>query len=814
MNNIYEILKKDLLSVQNPCRYSGGEFHFGKKASKPSDFHCAICFPDLYEIGMSNHAVRILYDILNRIEGVSCDRVFSVAHDFEKMLREKHLPLYTLDEGLPLRDLDLLCISIGYELCATNILQVLDLGGMSIDACDRKEEDPLVICGGPASTNPLPFSRFVDFAFIGEAENGLGDLVKVLMKAKSENLKRSEKIGLLKQFDFLWYPGKALATKNYDVSFTANEDKKFKYYVVPNFKVAQDNGIVEIMRGCPNGCRFCNAGQYYKPYRQKSLKTIMDQVEQNVHDFGFREITLSSLSSGDYPHIKSLIHNLNSRYRTSHISFSLPSLKVSSFNLDVLEQLSEVRKSGLTFAIETPLREWQQSVNKIVDREQIIDIIFEAKSRGWRLAKFYFMIGLPFVDREIENQAIVDFLGKISDETHINLNINVGTFIPKPHTPFQWAVQLTVEQSYQQLSSLKKMINERIKGCKVSYHEPYVSYLEGMISRGDIRYGAVIKAAYEKGCRLDAWDEFMQRDLWQQAIEEADYDPSQAIYKEYDIDEPLPWDSVSLRVGKQYLKNEYLKAKERLLTNRCTTECDHACGVCTKLLKVVDQDENQIIEDEEEYKLPEYPPKQVIFTYKRFGKSLLVSHINAMRNFEMSFQRSGLLLQFTQGFNPKPKLEFVNPLSLGFIGENEVMLAELLLKPETTEEEVRLQLQDALNEGYEINEVLFVQGLERKETLAKYMKGSIFTLDTQGIESYDALLLDKENVTNLGGHLYEIRTLGETNLVRSLFGPEADKFKIAGEVRITRKRICAGSWDEDYISFFKKKMEREKEKLK
>ena len=823
--NVLELLENDLLMIQNPSRYTGGEFHYGKKNLEKVIFHTAMCFPDLYEIGMSNNAVRILYDILNSMEEVHCDRVFSVALDFEALLREKQLLLYTLDLGMPLNQLDLLNISIGYELCATNILQILELGGLSLHTEDRKETDPIVICGGPAATNPLPFSPFIDFFYIGEAEDGLKELVEILIDGKRRGYTRSQQIEALKEIDALWYPGKKLAIRRVDSHFATLEDHTYKHYVVPNFKVAQDNGVVEIMRGCPNSCRFCHAGQYYKPYRQKQYETIRDQVQQNVHDFGFREVTLSSLSSGDHPYIKEIIESLNAEFSADHVSFSLPSLKVSSFSLGILEQLSEVRKSGLTFAIETPNKSWQKAMNKEVPIEQVIAIAREAKSRGWKLAKFYFMIGLPFVDRELESQAIVDYLVEVYEASHLNMNINIGTFIPKPHTPFQWAAQLTPQQSYEQLSSLKRAIQERIRGCKVSYHEPNISFIEGLISRGDARYAAVVEAAYRKGCRLDAWDEYLKADLWLEAIAEADYDPSKAIFHPLSIEEALPWDSVSMRVSKSFLKNEFEQAKNMLLTERCLPECNHLCGVCSKVIKITDTTEKDaILEEVKQNKksisakiAPSYPSVQVIMTYKRYGRSLYISHINAMRNFEMAFQRSGMDLQFTQGYNPKPKLEFVNPLSLGVSGDNEVLLAELMLEPDMDEQMVKERLQDNLNEGYELKKVLFIQ-LGKKQTLAKFIMGSIYLIDTRGDTNYEPLLracipntTSELSVVQKGEYLYEVRIAGEKNLVKTIFGKDADKFEIASKISIKRISVCAGSWEDDYVSFFSKKMDQFKQ---
>ena len=813
---IVDMIADDLLMIQNPARYTGGEFHYGTKDLAKVYFHTAICFPDLYEIGMSNNAVRILYDLLNSMEEVYCDRVFSVAPDFEQLLREKQLPLYTLDLQKPLSELDMLGISIGYELSATNILQVLDLGGIPLHACDRTDEHPIVICGGPAVTNPLPFAPFMDFVYIGEAEEGLQEVARILINAKKQQKSRSEKLALLQSLPYLWYTGKKLALRFIDTNFATPESHTYRHYVVPNFKVAQDNGVVEIMRGCPNSCRFCHAGQYYKPYRQKQYSTMAAQVEQHVSDFGYREITLSSLSSGDHPYIKELIETLNAEYSHRHVSFSLPSLKVNSFSLGILEQLSEVRKSGLTFAIETPKEAWQRAMNKEVPLEQVIEIAREAKSRGWKLAKFYFMVGLPFVDRQVENQAIVDYVGAIYDATHLSMNINIGTFIPKAHTPFQWCSQLTPTQSYEQLSSLKKAINERIRGCKVSYHEPNISYLEGLISRGDERYAAVIESAYRKGCRLDAWDEYLKSDLWLEAIGEASYNPDTCIFEPYGLDEELPWDSVSMRVSKKFLKDEYEKAKNLLLTERCFELCSHLCGVCSKVTEVIDtthkdpileqvRDKTLVIEPKEE---PISKTVQALITYRRFGRSLYISHIHAMRNFEMAFQRSKVGVQFTQGFNPKPKLEFVNPLSVGIAGDEEVMLAELIDSENLTEQEVKEKLGSALNDGYEIVQVLFLR-LDKKQTLAKYLKGSLYTIETREDEKSRTLLesfCDQE-LKDVAVHkesegLFSVRLEGEKNLVKSLFGNDTDKFALASRLRITRKALYAGSWGVSYPQFF------------
>ena len=786
-------LGNSFLEIENPARYMGSEYIYGQKHYTQGLVKCAMCFPDLYEIGMANNAIRILYDLINRIPDAFCDRVFSVAPDFENLLREKEIPLFTLQEHIPLNELDYLGISIGYELSATNILQILDLGRIAIDVKDRKETDPIVIAGGPAATNPLPFSRFFDFVHIGEAEADISEIINTIGQYKT----RSERISALKEIPYLWYPGKKLAKRAVDNTFgTSEESPVLEHFAISSFETAQDHGTVEIMRGCPNGCRFCHAGQYYKPFRQRNLDTVYDLVEQNVSQLGYREVTLSSLSSGDYPGLDKLIKALNDSYKSRSISFSLPSLRVSTFGLNIIEQLSEVRKSGLTFAIETPLLENQRSNNKEVPLESVISIIQEARSRGWKLAKFYFMVGLPFVDRETEQQSLVDFLLAIRNATKINMNINIGTFIPKAHTPYQWVRQMTMEESAQHLRSIKKALMDAIPGIKVSYHEPSISFLEGLVSRGGYECCDLIQKAYELGCRLDAWDEYIRWDLWQQAIAELNYDTSP---RSWNLEDELPWDSVSMNVSKAYLKNEYEKASRHELTHICGSECDHRCGVCSKVGSKVIKSENSGLEASR-YPVHVIPPAseyvQTILTYEKTGRAVYNSHIAVMRQFEMAFQRAGLDVMFTQGFNPKPKMEFLNPISMGVHGDNELLLCELPVSQITPDTINRLN--SALAEGFTVKDikVLPPNPTGKKISLSSKMKGSVFEISEITDDEIGKILEAQSGTGNgdymmerVGEGVYRVTVFGDKNIFKLLFPKEMSKFHIAGSCHIVRRHI-------------------------
>lgn len=791
MIDLEEALRPELLETDNPARYFGSEYVTGKTHFEEGNVKCAMCFPDLYEIGMSNNAIRIIYDIINRVDGAFCDRVFAVTEDFEQLLRKKNIPLFTIREHFPINNLDLLGVSIGYELCATNILQVLDLGGIALDKKDRKESDPVVIAGGPASTNPAPFGKFFDFIYIGEAETDFQNIIKTIQKYKT----RSERIEALKSIKCLWHEGKMEITKRaVDTTFgTEDESPALLHAVVPSFQVAQDHGTVEIMRGCPNGCRFCHAGQYYKPFRQRNLKRVYELVRQNIEQFGYNEITLSSLSSGDYPDLDLLIKALNLSFKNRGVSFSLPSLKVSSFSLDILEQLAEVRKSGLTFAIETPDILDQRSMNKEVPVEQVIDIIKEARARGWKLAKFYFMTGLPIVDRQTEQQSIVSFLSKIRNETRINMNINIGTFIPKAHTSFQWAEQMSMEESEQHLKSIKRALMAAIPGIKVSYHEPSVSYIEGVVSRGGSECADLIQRAYELGCRMDAWSDHFSLEKWQQAIKDTGYH----FRNGFDENETLPWDSVSMNVSKAFLLKEWKNAQNRVLTSTCTENCTHNCGVCAaKDVDVIRADNSTF--DFDSLKAEEKKPEkyeQVIFTYEKTGKALYSSHIAVMRQFEMAFQRSGLDVLYTQGFNPKPKLEFLNPVSMGVGGANELLLTELPLSQINSEAVNKLN--NALSEGFKVHSIKHIKmpSSGKKYSLASHMLGSLYTIRDIRNPELENSLKSKMNessedfsVTCENG-VYLVKTKGEKNLFKTVFPPEMSKFLIAGSCTIRREEL-------------------------
>lgn len=742
MNNIINKYKYDLLNVRMPGRYIGGEFG-SIYPTGDEIFKVGVSFPDLYEIGMSNQALKILYNLFNSVDGVSCERVFAPAPDFEEFLREKQLSLFTLETGKPLKELDLLTFTIGYELCLTNLVNMLDLSNIPLKCDERGEDDPIIIAGGPASTNPAPFGEIVDFVFIGEAEDAFDKLLEELVDLKREKKSRADIYAHISKQPFIWNKDKQDSAKRIFWAEFGQSPQKRTHLPVASITPVQDHGVVEIMRGCPNGCRFCHAGVYYKPFRQKEFRHIVKEVEDLVDICGYRTITLSSLSSGDYDGIYELVKGLNRRFKHRGVSFSLPSLRVNSISLPLIEELSEVRKSSLTFAVETPMVGWQKGLNKEVPKDKIIEILIKAKERGWKLAKFYFMIGLPVANGEDEVTPIIDFMKEIQVATGLRFNVSVAVFIPKPHTTFERSLQFTDEIGFEQLKAIKAGLKSN--QFKVNFHSPFLSYLEGIFTRGDSRVNDILLSAFKRGARLDAWDEYVDKNLWREVISEADWDVESTICSAKEADTDLSWNNVSLLETSQYKCAELENSKNQIVSDNCEDPCDHNCGVCKKDVSIK---KAEVVEDfdafEVENILDKSSYRKVIFRFSKEDRAIFVPHLSTMTIIERAFFRSGIEVRFSEGFNPKPKLEFAHPLTMGLESDYEIFGIEIYNGwdnlPETIETlNKNLPLGFSISRAYLMNEV--GQGRAHKKLMALYA-GSDYEIDCTNAELSNEELKD------------------------------------------------------------------------
>jgi radical SAM-linked protein len=657
--------------VAKPGRYVGGEYGAIVKPDAP--LRVAISYPDLYEIGMSNSAIRILYSSLNAISNVACERVFAPDTDFESRLREKRIPLYGLETGTPLSEFDIIGFSVGYELTATNLLNILDLGEVPIHRKERGIRDPVVIAGGPAMTNPSPFSLFLDAVFIGEAEDWAATLFPKIAKAKSRGAMRSELLDMIVEHPSVWSPGKKAKTRR-AVWMGFGTKPSLIDFPVPNIRTVQDHGVVEIMRGCPNGCRFCHAGIFYRPYRVKAPLEINREIEHLVFRYGYREITLSSLSSGDYRGIDKLVSALNRRYESLHVSFSLPSLKVEGLDLAVLGELSRIRKSGLTFAVETPTEAWQRSINKTATLERTVEILERAERLGWRLAKIYFMIGLPSsVDRENsmgEPQAIAEFVTRLARQTKLSLNVNVACFIPKPHTPFQWARQLDEEEALARILTVKRE--------------------------------------------------------WKEVLADFDGDVIRETLRSREENEALPWSAIDLGTAERFLVREWRRSKKPSSSSTCAGTCSSFCGVCRDGIAP-----RNVLMDE----TTSFPPivlgqqdsEKVLLRISKTGRAVFLSHLNLMGLLEKSLLRAGYMARFSRGYNPKPRIEFASPLSVGIASTCEIAAIELFNFD--GRQHFIDRLNDALPSGLNVTEARIMTTDSRRSLMSLYW-GSDFAISS------------------------------------------------------------------------------------
>lgn len=597
-------VQKILPLVQKPGRYTGGELNSVVKDKSKVKLRYAFCFPDSYEIGMSHLGIKILYSAANERDDVWCERVFAPWHDMEKEMRQRKIPLYALESGDPLTDFDLIGFTLQYELCYTNVLNLLDLAGMPVRSSDRDERYPLVVGGGPCACNPEPMADFFDMFMLGEGEEMSNELFDLIIGCKEKGVSKKELLKLASQIEGVYVPSLYDVVYNDDCtikSVTPNEDcvpekvtKRIisdldtvhypEKFIVPFVEVVHDRVIHEILRGCIRGCRFCQAGFLYRPIREKSPGVIDEQCYRLCKNTGYDEISLSSLSTSDYTQLEDLMGKLLTWTEKEKVNIALPSLRVDNFSEKLMEHLKKVRRSGLTFAPEAGTQRLRDAINKNVTEEEMLSTARQAFSGGWTSVKLYFMLGLP-TETYDDVAGIADLAQKVVNEFYRNpdkpkgkgvqVSISVASFVPKPFTPFQWEAQDTIDELISKQNHLLSSVTT--KKVSVSYHKVNISFLEGVFARGDRRLCDVVEYAWKHGCKFDSWDDSFLFDVWLEAFEKCGVDPLFYTSRKRAYTEILPWDHLDYGIRKEFLICENKKAYENETTPHCRIKCA-GCG--------------------------------------------------------------------------------------------------------------------------------------------------------------------------------------------------------------------------------------------
>lgn len=683
---IEERLIQILPYVEKPARYIGGEWNQIRKDLREVRTKFALAFPDAYEIGMSHTGLRILYDLLNKRQDIAAERVFAPWRDMEAKLREQSIPLYSLENKVPLRDFDIVGFSLMYELCYTNMLAMLDLSGIPLRTANRSLDDPLIIAGGTCTVNPEPVADFVDAFVVGDGEEIVFEIIEKYMGLKSTGLSREKILFELAQIPGVYVPslydteidassGMVIVKKTAGLPFPIrrrilmdlNQYPFPTKTLVPYTEIVFDRVSLELFRGCERGCRFCQAGMIYRPQRERNPVQVFQAAVESIQNSGYQDISLNSLSTGDYSRLPQLLTWLNQQFQDDRVALSLSSLFASSITKDVIRKIKQVRKTGFTIAPEGGTDRMRKVINKYMSESEILHAAELAYKEGWEHIKLYFMIGQPTETMD-DVEGIVYLARKISELGHRRhhrsgkVNLGVSSFVPKPQTPFQWVAMDSRESLLEKQSVIRRMI----RGSKIefSWHHINISMLDGVFSRGDRRLNQVVETAFRKGCRFDGWSDCTHYELWEQSFAESGVDAS-AYRGTFEMNGALPWDHLSVKVAKKFLKKEWEKAVNMEVTPLTGFDNCFYCGACkasdlVQLRGLADKAKESSPGDIQPEKPAMDRERNFRFraSFKKTGALRFISHLDLMKTLKLAFKRASIPLSFSQGFHPQPQIAF------------------------------------------------------------------------------------------------------------------------------------------------------------
>jgi len=702
-------LKEFLSLVSKPVRYLGQEVHSIRKDPAEVKLKFCLAFPDVYEVGMSHLGIQILYYILNTKKEVACERAFAPWVDMENVLRKRQIPLSSLESSTPLNQFDIVGFSLQYELCFTNVLNMLALSNIPLFSTDRDRRFPIIIAGGPLTFNPAPIADFFDALVIGDGEEVVLEICEIALQSKEAGAKKEDFLKSLSQLEGVYVP--SVQREGQKIRKRVVADINHAPFptcpIVPYMKVVHDRLNIEIARGCKRGCRFCEAGFIHRPYRERGPESIHEILDASLRQTGYEELSLLSLSAGDYSSIEPLLSDLMDQLESKKVAVSFPSLRIERVVGHLAEEVKRVRKTGFTVAPEAGTERLRSVINKELDESVFFQGLSDLFSKGWKNIKLYLMMGLP-TEREEDLRGIFELTKKVTSlaerqKIHPNINVSVSTFVPKPHTPFQWEAQIPLEEMKEKLHLVRDGVKKNHLGFK--WQDPHLSFLEGIFSTGDRNLSRVLLEAYRLGCRFDGWSDQFRYPLWEEAFQKAGL-KMDAHTRKKKFEDVLPWSLIETGVDARFLWEEYRRGIEEKTSPPCVADNCHRCGICDGKTILVRESRSAEVRGPEKVTRRDKPKrdmkKKIRLKFKKVGEMRFLSHLELAHLFYRASKRAGLPLCFSEGFHPMPKIVFATALPVGMESLTEVVDMECDAK--ITPPEVAEKLNRTLPPGIEIKE--------------------------------------------------------------------------------------------------------------